>query len=183
MYLVATHGIIWKEKILLPESVRLSAAYTEFHTNYSLQFDVCRLRGGQRIRAGTRPQKYAELKRPDKVTELNENVGSHREGESDTETSESRSDQNEDQSGSGPGQQEADKILDKKLDAYAKKYGLSSGPPANPLNMILEKAAKSMDTRTKFKIKKERFGLQKKEIISIKKKLKDDDTRRKCRSV
>ena len=76
----------------------------------------------------------------------------------------------------------SENALDKKLKEYAKKYGLSSGPPANPLRMLLEKAEKSMDARTKFKIKKERFVMQRKEIDRIRKQLKDDDSRRKCRS-
>jgi hypothetical protein len=74
-----------------------------------------------------------------------------------------------------------DKAFDRKLDAYARKYGLSTGQPANPLRMLLEKADRSMDARTRFKIKKENFALQAKEMDAIKKQLREDDARRPCR--
>jgi hypothetical protein len=73
------------------------------------------------------------------------------------------------------------KALDRKLDAYARKYGLSTGQPANPLGMLLEKAARSMDAKTRFKIKKENFALEAKEMDTIKKQLKEDNARRPCR--
>mmetsp|Transcript_37174 Transcript_37174/g.77738 ORF Transcript_37174/g.77738 Transcript_37174/m.77738 type:complete len:235 (-) Transcript_37174:41-745(-) len=73
------------------------------------------------------------------------------------------------------------KAFDRKLDAYARKYGLSTGQPANPLGMLLEKAARSMDAKTRFKIKQENFALQAKEMDAIKRQLKEDDARRPCR--
>jgi hypothetical protein len=75
----------------------------------------------------------------------------------------------------------SNKDFDRRLDAYARRYGLSTGQPANPLGMLLEKAARSMDAKTRFKIKKENFALQAKEMDAIKRQLKEDDARRPCR--
>ena len=74
-----------------------------------------------------------------------------------------------------------DKSFDKKLHAYSQKYGLSIGQPANPLPILLEKAAKAIDAKTRLKIKKERFEEQRKEIDKIKKQLKEDSAKRPCR--
>ena len=135
----------------------------------------CRLRGGDE--SGTflrrRPDGQETLlsSTADKE-EISENIGGEVENDEPPRDKVKRE----------PRQRKLDKLFEKKLQAYSKKYGVSIGPPANPLPMLLEKAAKSMDAKTKFKIRMERFELQKKEIDSIKKQLKDDDSRRPCRS-
>jgi hypothetical protein len=80
------------------------------------------------------------------------------------------------------GSRKAEKVLEKKLDAYVKKYGLSTGTSVNPLKMILDKADRAMDSKMRFKLQKENFALQEKDIDAIKKTLKEDDAKRLCRS-